>query len=99
MPIRSQQRRARGWSKPPGRRCVSRPSRYGNAFVVPAEGRGDPAVHAAVVARYRERIKSPEQAELLATARRELRRLGFGCYYPIGLPCHTDVLLDLVNRY
>ena len=72
MPVRFQQRRARGWSKPPGGRCVSRPSRYGNPFAVPAEGLGDPAAHAVAVARFREWITSPGRAELLAEAKREL---------------------------
>jgi hypothetical protein len=42
-------------------------------------------------------ITAPEQAELLARARRELRGLDLGCYCPIGLPCPADVLLELVN--
>jgi hypothetical protein len=65
---------------------------------VPAEGCGDPAAHAGVVARYREWIRSPEQAELLADARRELHGIDLGCYCLSGLPCHADVLLALVNR-
>ena len=97
MPIRFQQRRAKGWSKPPNGRCVSRPSRYGNPFPLPAELHGDPAAHAAGVAQYRAWITAPEQTDLLADARRELRGLDLGCYCPIGLPCHADVLLELVN--
>jgi hypothetical protein len=64
----------------------------------PLDGRGDPAAHAAAVERYREWITSPEQAELLADARRGLRGLDLDCYCPIRLPCHADVLLELVNR-
>jgi hypothetical protein len=69
MPTRFQQRRGKGWTKPPGGRCVSRPSRFGNPF--PVESIGDPAAHAAAVARFREWITSPEQSELLAEARRD----------------------------
>jgi hypothetical protein len=82
---------------PPGGRCVSRPSRYGNDFEVPAKSLGDPAAHAEAQAWYREWITAPGQAGLLAKGRRELRGRDLGCYCPIGLPCHADVLLELVN--
>ena len=51
-----------------------------------------------VVARFRDRITSPDQAELLAEAGRDLRSRDLGCYCPLGLPCHADVLLALVNE-
>jgi hypothetical protein len=95
MPMRFQQRREKGWSKPPGGRCVSRPSRFGNPFE--PDRLGDPAAYAAAAARFREWVTSPEQAELLAEARRELRGRDLGCYCRLDLPCHADVLLELVN--
>jgi hypothetical protein len=97
MPVRFQRHRTEGWRKPPNGRCVNRPSRFGNPFELPAEDIGDPAAHAVAVARFRAWITAPEQAGLLARARRELRGLDLGCYCAPGLPCHADVLLDLVN--
>jgi hypothetical protein len=98
MPSRFQQRRAKGWAKPENGRCVSRPSRFSNPFVISAESIGNREAHAACVARYHEWITSPEQAELLADARQVLRGLDLGCYCAPGLPCHVDVLLELVNQ-
>jgi hypothetical protein len=63
-----------------------------------ADRLGDPAAHAACVARYREWITAPEQAELLAAARAELRGVNLGCTCAPGLPYHADVLLELVNQ-
>jgi hypothetical protein len=74
-----------------------RPSHYGNPFELKPKERGDPAAHARVVARYLEWITAPEQAGLLAAARRELRGRNLGCSCPVGLPCHADVLLEMVN--
>lgn len=34
----------------------------------------------------------------MAEARRGLRGRDLGCTRPSGLPCHADVLLDLVKR-
>jgi hypothetical protein len=80
---------------PAGARRVDRGTRYGNPFRL--HRYGDPAEHAEAVARYRAWITSPEQAELLARARRELRGLDLMCSCDLHLPCHADVLLDLVN--
>jgi Domain of unknown function (DUF4326) len=87
----------RGALKPPNSRIVTRPSRFGNPFRLAPGERGDPAAHARVVAQFRAWITAPEQADLLAAARRELRGLDLGCTCPPGLPCHADVLLELIN--
>jgi hypothetical protein len=98
MPSRFQQRRVKGWRKPPGSACVAHGSRYANPFR-PAPGDiGDPAAHAAAKAKYREWFTSPGQAALLERGCRELRGRDLGCYCAAHLPCHADVLLDLVNR-
>jgi hypothetical protein len=98
MPSRFQQRRVKGWRRPPGSRCVTVPSRYSNPFRPAPRDLSDPAAHAAARALYRDWITAPDQAGLLAAARRELRGLDLGCYCPLDLPCHADVLLELVNR-
>ena len=96
MPRRFQYHR--GAFKPAGSGIVIPPSKFSNPFR-PARGEyGDPAAHARVVAQYREWITAPQQAELLAKARRELRGLDLGCFCRPGLPCHADVLLELVNQ-
>jgi hypothetical protein len=97
MPQRFQQRRRKGWNKPPGSACVAARSRYASPFQPARWGRGAAAAHAAAVARFREWITSPGQAGLLAEARRELRGLDLGCDCRLDLPCHADVLLELVN--
>ena len=96
MPRRFQYHR--GTFKPPDSRIVARPSRFSNPFQLASAEYGDPAAHARVVARYRKWITSPERAELLAEARRELRGFDLGCYCPLSVPCHADVLLELVNQ-
>jgi hypothetical protein len=97
MPVRFQRHRTKRWKKPPNGRCVNRPSQYGNPFELRPEAIGDPAAHARAAALYHSWITAPEQAALLAHARRDLRGLDLGCTCAPGLPCHADVLLDLVN--
>jgi hypothetical protein len=96
MPVRFQYHS--GVFKPPDSRVVTRPSKFSNPFQVAPGEYGNAAAHARVVAQYREWITAPEQSELLATARRELRGLDLGCFCRLGLPCHADVLLELVNQ-
>src|SRR5438094_161476 len=96
MPTRFQYRRG-AW-KSPNSRIVTRPSRFGNPFRLALEERNDRVAHARVVAQYRAWITAPEQAQLLADARRKLRGLDLGCTCPPGLPCHADVLLELANQ-
>ena len=88
----------RGALKPLQSRIVLRPSKFGNPFRLALGEYGDPAAHARVVAQYREWIAAPAQARLLAEARRELRGFNLGCDCPRRLPCHADVLLELVNQ-
>src|SRR5262245_58140969 len=95
MPTRIQQRRAKGWRKPPGARSVSRPGPFGNPFRV--EVPGDPASHAAAVMAFLEWVTAPAQAGLPARARRELAGHDLMCWCAPDLPCHADVWLELVN--
>jgi hypothetical protein len=94
MPIRFQHRRAKGFHGPEPFRVVTRSSRYGNPF---RQSSQDPTERTEVVEQFRAWITAPEQAGLLARWREELRGLNLGCSCPVGLPCHADVLLDLVN--
>jgi hypothetical protein len=92
MPARIQLRRSKGWRLPEGARSVARPSRYGNPFKVGIHGD-----HAAVVAKFRAWILHPDQAALLERTRRELAGRDLACFCGPGLPCHADVLLEVVN--
>lgn len=49
------------------------------------------------VARFERWIQEPQQAELLARAKRELRGKDLWCWCKPDAPCHADVLLGLVN--
>lgn len=71
---------------------VGRPSVFGNPFAIGVDGD-----RATVIARYEAWIVAPEQAELLARARRELRGRDLVCWCA-PLPCHADVLLRLCNE-
>jgi hypothetical protein len=87
----------KGWRKPSGSVCVTYQSRYANPFR-PAPGRiGDLAAHAEAKAKYLEWITSPGQAGRLERACRDLRGRDLGCTCAPHLPCHADVLLELVN--
>jgi hypothetical protein len=98
MARRFRMQRTKGWTLPPNGKFVARPSRFGNPFRLPAEALRSQDSYTTVVARYREWITSTDQSKLLAEARRELRGFDLGCFCAPGLPCHVDVLLDLVNQ-
>ncbi len=103
-PKRIQLSRKRGWRKPEGAVVVSRPSRFGNPFRwrdCTPDARPTSAARGAAVDLYREWIMRPEQAELRAAARKELRGRDLCCWCPVldehgdRAPCHADVLLEI----
>jgi len=89
MPVRIQQRRVKGWRKPPNAVSVARPSRWGNPF--PVEN-GD---HATAVARFEAYLKA--RPDLVAEARISLRGKDLICFCPLTEPCHAEVWLRIVN--
>lgn len=46
---------------------------------------------------FREWIRLPEQSELLARARKELKGKKGACWCRLEDPCHVDVWLELIN--
>jgi hypothetical protein len=54
--------------------------------------------HEVAVRLFREWITHPYQAKRLDEARRELRGWNLACSCPLDMPCHADVLLELVNE-
>ncbi|WP_390843710.1 DUF4326 domain-containing protein [Anatilimnocola floriformis] len=94
MPKRLQQKRTKGWRKPPNAVVVSRPSKWGNPF--PIDDKHD---RASVVAKYREWINGNDaKAISLRLQLDELRGKDLLCFCPLPGPCHGDVLLELANR-
>jgi len=91
-PRRVQRRRSAGWRKPAGAVLVTRPSRWGNPFVV-----GPERTAAAAVQLYGQWMLGAAQADLLAEARTELAGKTLVCWCRPDAPCHADVLLALVN--
>lgn len=110
-PQRIQLRRTKGWRKPDGAVIVSRPSKWGNIFVV-----GEPSPwadhapldRAGAVEAYRFAIASAEvifgetrdwtpNPAFAASARAELAGRDLACWCPLDQPCHADVLLEIAN--
>jgi len=94
-PRRIQLRRTKGWRKPEGAVIVARPTKWGNPYQAGKDGDGDKAY---LVRLYRRWIQRPEQADIRATARAELRGRDLCCWCPLDGPCHADVLLELANQ-
>jgi len=93
MPKRIQLSRKKGWRKPAGAVVVARPTKWGNPYA------GDGPADRAVVTRcFAEYMARPEQADLVAEVRRELRGKDLACWCPLDQPCHADVLLKIANR-
>jgi hypothetical protein len=95
IPRRVARSRKKGSRLPANTVCVSRPSPWGNPFVVKF---GRPAD--ACVALYREFVE--KDPSTLARWMREnvgaLRGKNLACWCPEGTACHADVLLELANR-
>lgn len=103
MPERIQLRRTKGWRKPEGAIVVSRPSKWGNPFVVgqlihrglPFSGTDMVVVDRAHAVRlYRQWLFSVEHSRDMHSA---LRGRDLACWCPLEQPCHADVLLELAN--
>ena len=68
---------------------IGRPSKFGNPFVIGKHGNREQ-----VVAKYKEWILS--KPELVEMAKLRLKGKNLVCYCA-PLPCHGDVLLEIVN--
>lgn len=112
MPKRIQRKRTKGWAKPFGAVCVTRPSYFGNRFKI-GEGtpfrfdgqgrlratkslRAVPDAEAAV-GFFRGWINSAHGAPMRYAAKEMLRGKDLACWCPVGSPCHADVLLEIAN--
>lgn len=92
IPTRIQLRRTRGWRKPTGAIVVSRPSRWGNPFVV-----SEHQTRAQAVANFRRALLEGRLQNSVDRVRRELAGHDLACWCPLDQPCHADVLLEIAN--
>lgn len=109
MPERIQLSRQKGWRKPEGAIVVSRPSRWGNPFLVHEAGLNGCERHdfncvvtpEIAVTRLRHAILWPISGEpgypTLGEIRVHLRGHDLGWWCPLSGSCHADLLLELAN--
>jgi hypothetical protein len=103
-PARIQRKRTKGWKIPDDTVIVTRPTKWGNPFIVSPKARPGarsgagficvPTAKEAVLT-YREYLN--QRPEIVEAARTELRGKNLACFCPIDQPCHADVLLELAN--
>jgi hypothetical protein len=93
-PQRIQRQRTKGWKKPDTAIYVGRgrgrSGRWGNPFKVGV-------TRAAAVAQFADWLSRPEQAALVAAARRELAGYDLACWCAPTEACHADVWLAIVS--
>jgi hypothetical protein len=89
-----QLRRTASWRKPAGAVVVSRPSRWGNPFVVGRDGDREECV-----ALYRRALEGGELSFTVDDAREQLAGRDLACWCALDVPCHADVLLEIANRH
>lgn len=92
MPERIQRKRVKGWKMPANTVSVTRPSKFGNPWIV--ERFSTCGCHDA---RDAVRLFRKHEAHLAPLAAAELRGKNLACFCPLGQPCHADVLLEWAN--
>lgn len=105
-PQRIRLSRAKGWRLPAGAVVVSRPTPWGNPFVVGRDGTSEQCVYLYrnLIAGYvcltcKTDLASQREAMKFAyTHLGELRGKSLACWCNLDKPCHADVLLELANR-
>lgn len=104
-PQRIQLRRTKGWRIPPNTVVVSRPSKWGNPYVMsdyPA-GMSTRLKRELAVRHYRQLLNGALDMPArtlpftVEDVRRELRSKNLACWCPIGSCCHADILLEIAN--
>jgi hypothetical protein len=104
-PIRIQRRREKGWKMPENTVIVTRPTIWGNPFIItqrvaPGKHTGGcyiavPTVEDAVEC-YRIMV-TEHRPDIVQAAQKELRGKNLACWCPLDAPCHADVLLKIAN--
>ena len=93
LPIRIQRKRTPGWRLPPNTVIVTRGSKWGNPFKVPADGTAGECI-----AKFRELIYEGCVFRSECDVIEDLRGKNLACWCPLGSPCHADVLLEIANQ-
>lgn len=97
--LRIQRKRTKGWKMPEDAVYMGRPSPWGNPFnwedINPKVA--DTLRKRMARLRFREWIQHPDQSELLARAKKELKGKKGACWCKLTDPCHVDVWLQLIN--
>lgn len=104
-PRRVRLSRAKGWRLPPNTIVVSRPSKWGNPFVVGQDGNSESCVrwHAYLLNGYFVLGATPDVEEMRTIRKyavRNIHRLrgkNLACWCALGKPCHADTLLEWAN--
>ena len=106
-PRRVQLSRRKGWRKPENCVIVSRPSRWGNPFVVgETQINADPGPYLVTPESAQECVdlfrtlvtsNTPCYRDYRNEARRVLGGHDLACWCALDAPCHADVLLEIAN--
>ena len=91
-PIRIQRWRIKGWRKPPGAVCITRPGPWGNPYGTAYAFRHWLAGDMDDFRGFQER-----RAWILAHVH-ELKDKDLCCYCPLDRECHGDILIELANK-
>jgi hypothetical protein len=103
MPERIQLRRTKGYRKPEGAVVVSRPSKWGNPYLLGDVWPRFPSLTLEqcagfVVNEFRDLIRIADgRYPSVEEIRAELAGKDLACWCPLGGPCHADVLLEIAH--
>ncbi len=96
LPSRVQFSRTRGWRKPHRTVLVARGTRWGNPFLLAADGTAN---RERAVQEFRDALFAGLLDITVDDVRRQLRGQNLGCWCPLDRPCHADVLLEVANSH
>jgi hypothetical protein len=92
--VRVQLSRVKGWRKPHNTVVVTRATRWGNPFLVAADGSAN---RERAVAEFRAALSEGRLDFTVADVRRQLAGINLACWCPLNRPCHADVLLEVAG--
>jgi hypothetical protein len=88
---RIQRLRRKGWRMPANTVYVGRPSKWGNPFRIGVDGTRDE-----VISKYRRWLE--EKLKEDPTFLDPLKGKDLACWCPLDVPCHADVILEMLNK-
>jgi hypothetical protein len=88
---RIQRLRRKGWRMPKNTVYVGRPSRWGNPFRIGVDGTREE-----VITKYKKWLE--EKLKKDPTFLDPLKGKDLACWCPLSLPCHADVILELLSK-